>query len=387
MQRSVTAAASASDLGDYFQYAIEHPVTVARQKSAMIPIVNKNIQGTKVSLYNPATHPKYPLLALELKNDTGLHLMQGPITVFEGSSYAGDAQMLDLQRGDKRLISYAIDLGTEMEKVVKREPGKRFTINIKNGAMTRKSKLRESTVYSARSKATHDRVLWIEHPYRADFKLISKTEPRERTDKVCRYELSVTAGKNVKLVVAEEQVVMDEAPAVSLCDQNSLRQMLQGKCSNTKLTAALKTVLQMQEKLAAIQQDQAQKQQELQAITADQQRLRANLKEMPESAATYKRYLAKFDSQETEIEKLQEHIKARQNAEQQQRREMENYLKQLDVEGEIVSTPPDAPESVTDGPPSAPSTSVSIPDGWTVYSGLKNPPQPTPVRVHGGIGP
>jgi len=387
IRQSVVSAASASDLGDYFQYAIEHPVTVARQKSAMIPIVNKNIQGTKVSLYNPATHPKYPLLALELKNDTGLHLMQGPITVFEGSSYAGDAQMFDLQRGDKRLISYAIDLGTEMEKVVKNEPGKRFTINIKNGAMTRKSKLRESTVYSARSKATHDRVLWIEHPYRADFKLISKIEPRERTDKVCRYELPVPAGKSVKLVVAEEKVVMDEAPAVSRCDRDSLRQMLQGKCSNTKLTAALKTVLQMQEKLAAIQQDQAQKQQELQAITTDQQRLRANLKEMPESAATYKRYLAKFDSQETEIEKLQEHIKARQNAEQQQRREMDNYLKQLDVEGEIVTMPPEAPESVTDGPPSAPNTSVSIPDGGTVYSGLKNPPQPTPVRVHGGITP
>jgi hypothetical protein len=387
LQQSVASAAKASDLGDYFQYAIEHPVTVARQKSAMIPIVNKHIQGTKVSLYNPATHPKYPLLAVEVTNNTNLHLMQGPVTVFEGSSYAGDAPMLDLQRGDKRLLSYAIDLGTEVEQVAKKDPAKRFMVKIKNGTMTRKSKVRENTVYSARSGASHDRILWIEHPYRADFKLISKTEPRERTDKVCRYELSVPAGKSAKLVVAEEKVVLDESPAVSLCDRDSLRQMLQGQCTSMKLTTALKTVLEMQEKLAAIQQDQAQKQQELQAITTDQQRLRANLKEMPESAAAYKRYLAKFDRQETEIEKLQEHVKARQNAEQQQRRDMENYLKQLDVEGEIVTMPPEAPESVTDGQPSAPNTSVSIPDGGTVYSGLKNPPQPTPVRVHGGIGP
>ncbi|MFO0928249.1 MAG: hypothetical protein U0736_14625 [Gemmataceae bacterium] len=40
--------------------------------------------------------------------------MQGPITVFEGSTYAGDARILDLQPNEERLISYAIDLGTEV---------------------------------------------------------------------------------------------------------------------------------------------------------------------------------------------------------------------------------------------------------------------------------
>src|SRR5262249_12479802 len=160
-------------------YAIEHPVTVSRQKSAMIPIVNKTIQGTKVSLYNPATHPKYPLLALELKNNTGMHLMQGPVTVFEGSSYAGDAQLLDLQRGEKRLLSYAIDLGIEVEQAAKADEGKRITVKIKNGVLTMKGKGRATTTYSARSRATHDRVLWIEHPYQSDFKLVSKAQPRE----------------------------------------------------------------------------------------------------------------------------------------------------------------------------------------------------------------
>src|SRR5262249_52003972 len=38
---SVQSVATASSLGDYFQYVIDRPVDLARQKSALLPIVNK----------------------------------------------------------------------------------------------------------------------------------------------------------------------------------------------------------------------------------------------------------------------------------------------------------------------------------------------------------
>src|SRR5262249_6845011 len=64
--RSGTAASAttATDLGDFFQYAIETPVTLPRQKSALLPIVNEEVEGTKVSIYNQAVHAKFPLLGL-----------------------------------------------------------------------------------------------------------------------------------------------------------------------------------------------------------------------------------------------------------------------------------------------------------------------------------
>mgnify|MGYP000042838438 CR=1 FL=1 len=34
--------------------------------------------------------------------------------MFEGSVYAGDTRVLDLQQDEERLVSYAIDLGTEI---------------------------------------------------------------------------------------------------------------------------------------------------------------------------------------------------------------------------------------------------------------------------------
>src|SRR5947209_20192814 len=93
--RSAPAAATAREVGDFFQYQVEQPVSLPRQKSALIPIVNQDVEAAPVSIYSPRVHGQFPLLGLRFKNTTGLHLMQGPVTVFEGNSYAGDARILD----------------------------------------------------------------------------------------------------------------------------------------------------------------------------------------------------------------------------------------------------------------------------------------------------
>ena len=100
----------------------------------------------------------------------------------------------------------------------------------------------------------------------------------------------------------------------------------------SKVQEALKRALALKGKLAATQQEMAQQERELKTITDDQARLRANLKEMPQTAAAYKRYLEKFDTQETQIEKLQGVIKELHEAEQQQRKDYEGYLGSLSVE-------------------------------------------------------
>jgi hypothetical protein len=105
LERGVASAAQATPLGELFEYAIKTPVTIARQKSAMLPIVSAEVQGTKVSIYHPEVHPKHPLNGYRLKNTTPLHLMQGPIPVFDAGTYAGDARIEDLAPGQERLLS------------------------------------------------------------------------------------------------------------------------------------------------------------------------------------------------------------------------------------------------------------------------------------------
>ena len=57
---------------------------------------------------------QHPTNAAELTNTSGKTLDGGPITVYDGGAYGGEALMETLKAGDKRLISYAVDLGTRI---------------------------------------------------------------------------------------------------------------------------------------------------------------------------------------------------------------------------------------------------------------------------------
>src|SRR5262245_47513359 len=193
LQQGVQSAANASQLGDFFQYTIKTPVTLPRQKSALLPIANSEIEATRLSIYNANVHAKFPMLGLKLKNTSGLHLMQGPITVFEGSTYAGDARINDLPQNDERLISYAVDLGTEVEAKSHFAPQRLTNVRIQHGLIVRTDKVREEKTYTATSRGGQARTLWVEHPYRADFTLVSDLKPVERTSDVYRFELKLPA--------------------------------------------------------------------------------------------------------------------------------------------------------------------------------------------------
>jgi hypothetical protein len=329
--QGVQSAATASQLGDFFQYTLDKPVSLARQKSALLPIVNKEVQGERVSIYNQATHAKFPLLGLKFKNTTGLHLNQGPVTVFEGASYAGDARVLDVQPNEERLISFAVDLGTEVEPVVENPRHTLTKVKVVKGVLHSTTRVIESKTYKVTNRSTTDRTLLIEHPFRGDFKLTSKEEPVERARDVYRFQLKVPAGKSASQTVTEER---DNVAQVVLTngDDNTIRVFIQSNVTSKAAQEALKKALELKGKADLTNQALAHQNQQLADIERDQARIRQNLKETPPTAEAYKKYLTKLDSQETEIDKLREQIKKLQADQLQQRKDYEGYLANLDVE-------------------------------------------------------
>ena len=67
-----SAATTAQPPGELFQYAIPN-VTLARQKSAMLPIVTDTVGIERLSIYNASVLPRNPLNGVRLKNTTGKH--------------------------------------------------------------------------------------------------------------------------------------------------------------------------------------------------------------------------------------------------------------------------------------------------------------------------
>jgi hypothetical protein len=331
LSKGVSSAAQAMNLGDYFSYEIDHSVSLGRQKSAMLPIINQKIDASRVSIYNEKVHPKFPLLGLRFKNNTDLHLTQGPITVFDGSTYAGDARILDLQPKEERLVSYAMDLGTEIVPVAANDNGRRTSVKIVKGVIQTNLKFKESKTYTIVNRSEIDRTVLVEQPFRSQFKLTSEVKPVETASDVYRFQVSVPKGKTEKLTVTEER---DDGERIEInnSDDGKIQMIINEPLASKEIRDALQTSLKMKWDLAKTLEDIKNNQREQDRIKAEQPRLRENLKVLPGSDPLVKKIQDKLLAQENEIEKYEADIKTLQAKADKQRHDFESYLVGLTIE-------------------------------------------------------
>jgi hypothetical protein len=323
-------AATAGQLGDFFQYAIDHPVSLARQKSALLPIVGKEVEGARVSIYNPAVQPKHPLLGLRFKNTSGVHLSQGPITVFEGSTYAGDTRVLDVQPGEERLVSYAIDLGTEVDPQTGPGSSKITSVKAVKGIVTTVTKVRDERKYRIANRSQQDRVLLIEHPNRTNqqFKLVDTDKPVEDTKDVYRFQTAVKAGEEKTFPVTEERDVTASVTLTNNAD-GQIRYFLSLNEASPALKDKLKEALAKKGTWDTALRELQQVQADLTRLNADQDRIRKNLATTPKEADVYQTYLKKLSDQEKEIDALTAKQKKLMGDEFTARKGFEDYLANL----------------------------------------------------------
>src|ERR1044071_5220328 len=162
---SVQSVAAAEKLGALFQDTVAD-VRLARQKSAMLPIITDSIALERLSIYNASVLRSNPLNGVLLKNTTGKHLLQGPITVLDKGVYAGDARIDNVPPGQERLLSYGIDLDMLVDNTKQTQTSAVLTAVINRGTLVVSRRLIASQEYAADNKTGRGKVLMIEHPIR-----------------------------------------------------------------------------------------------------------------------------------------------------------------------------------------------------------------------------
>ncbi len=328
------AQAQAVEAGELFQYQIDHPITVERQRSAMLPILSSAIEGRRVSIYNRADGSLYPMRGIELKNTSKLQLMPGPISVFDAGTYAGDAQIGHVPPGDKRLIAYSVDL--DVTTIAKDDTVATIQkIRIVKGSIEQTIKQVATTAYAFKNKdQSRERTLIVEHPRMDQWQLVEGAEnpkPVERADNLYRFEITIAPDKDGALRVSQEQVMRQSAGIFDM-DFNWLSQQQQGgKMSQAALDAIREAarrralVEDANRKIAAFEKQKGE-------IDLDQTRLRQNLTSIDKSSQLYARYMTKLSDQETKLDKLLDDLeKARQDAQRLQG-ELEAFISTLSVE-------------------------------------------------------
>lgn len=330
IDQGVASMAMAEDKGELFEYRLDQPVTLGKHQSALLPIIGQSLQGQKVAVYNQSVNAKHPLNGYRLKNSSPLHLMQGPITVFDGGAYAGDAQIQDLAPGQDRLISYALDLKTEVEPRIEGGTQELATVSLKKGTMLVSRRLVEDRTYLVRNREQKPRTVLIEHPYRADWKLVEPKDAAERTRDLYRFSVAVDAGKTATLRVKETLPIQESI----LLMESGLDQIVyfqQAKEVSAKVKEALQRVASLRTKLDDTRAQRTRLEQRIGEITAEHGRIRENMQRLQQNSDLYNRYVKKLDQQETELEKLRKEIEALKATVEERRQELQTYVMTLDI--------------------------------------------------------
>jgi hypothetical protein len=323
--------AEGNALGDLFEYKLKERVTIRKNQSALVPILQTDIAAERVSLWSESLGEARPLRALWVNNASSLTLDGGSFSVLDGNTFAGEGLVEAIKPGERRLLSYATDLGLLVDAKLDSGHERVTRVRIYRGMLTTTSEERAKKTYIVRNEDSTARALVIEHPARPEWKLAEDgPKPEEKASGLYRFRLNIEPKQTEKLVVNEAKPLYTRYSLTAVTDEE-IELFLRQKSINPEIEKALHAIVAQKNVIADFDVKIKAQQKAIEQIFADQGRLRENMKALKgstEEKALLQRYTRQLDEEETELEGMR---KKKQDTEAEQ--QLANAVLQNMIQG------------------------------------------------------
>ncbi len=334
---TVDSEAETVAVGDLFEYAIRQKITIGKNQSALVPIVQAPIEVEKVTIWNAAQ--AQPLRALWLTNSSGLTLDGGAFNVLEEGSFAGEGLLDTLRPAEKRLISYAADTAVRIRSEDDASNGPVTRVTVIKGLMRLTREHREKTTYTVRNSDTASRTVVVERPARSQWKLTGAAKPEETSGSYHRFRVAVEPDKTTTLVVEEAKPDQSDIYLSNLTDEQ-VALFLEQKTITPQQEAAFRRVLNQKTRVGEVDLQISERQKEINSIVADQNRLRENMKALkgsPEEKLLLSRYTRQLNEQEDRLAALRNEIDKLRQTRQGFAAELDRIIQEISFDEAVPS--------------------------------------------------
>jgi hypothetical protein len=334
------SAAEGESVGDLFEYRVSTPITVRKNESALVPIVVAAVDVERVSLWNERSGSR-PLRSLWLTNTSALTLDAGSFTVLDAATFAGEGLVDVLKPGERRLLSYAVDLGLQVESRNGDESRRISHIRIDRGDLFERTEQRTRKVYTVRNNDATPRTVVIEHPIRPGWTLAGDAKPIESASTVHRFSVAVPPHTTTTLTV-EERRPIDARTSVSTATDEQLAVIVRDARTDPALERALAPIRAQKAEVARLVSIGGARSADVALIGKDQERLRENIRSLKGSAEErelLKRYVSQLNAQEDRLAALtreRDEVNARIV---QARAELERLIEALSIDLDVADRP------------------------------------------------
>ncbi|WP_419803779.1 hypothetical protein [Terriglobus sp.] len=333
---SITPQTTTGSFDDYFEYKLTEPVTIRKNESALVPILQAKVDVDPVTLWSPS-EPQ-PLRALWVRNTSGLTLDRGSFSILENGNFSGQGLLDPIHPGERRLLSYAADQAIRVTPNTSQRPNNQprhvQQITIARGVLTVKSAEVSDQNWLVHNAAPEPRTVVVEQPKLTGYTLAAGTQPEETTAGSYRFRVAVAPGATTPLHVSQHRT-LDTRYQLANIDSDQILLILRQDGDPPAVMAALQPVLAAKRHLSDLDGQAAQHEFRIAEITTDQNRLRSNLQALKgtaEERALAKRYTDELNKQEDQLAQLRTELDSLREQQQAARDALAAQLESLQVD-------------------------------------------------------
>lgn len=315
---------STNAFDDFFEYSLAQPVTIHKNESAMVPILQQDLPAEHVTLWS-RNDPR-PLRAVWLENKSKLTLDSGSFSIFESGEFAGEGLLDPIHPGERRLLSYAADQATRVKIIDQQSRRTLHHLQVHKGLVIENYMDVASITYSANNSGDEDRVVLIEHPRHTNgWSLDDGITAADTTPDLYRFRVAVKPHATEKLEVRERG---PEYTSVTIDpSQNTNAYLIDLVKRVPDAEAQLKPIIDAQAKLADLDTAIAESKQQEQTAAADEARCRENLTALKGNDAA-RRFVDELNHAEDQLQSTRKHTA---DLEQQKAAAVDNLRAQINA--------------------------------------------------------
>jgi hypothetical protein len=364
-RNSFMANTSTAAFDDYFEYKIGEPVTVRKNESALVPILQTKIAAERVTLWSPERPT--PLRALWVTNTSNLTLDRGSFSIVEDGNFGGEGLLDPIHPAEKRLLSYAVDQAVRVTTETPGDSTRVTSISAAKGVLVLRNTRTAQVTYVVRNAAPEARAVVIEHPIRQGYELdssdpaasasdsqaggaeqgaagnkqspagsrIPDAKPEETTPTLYRYKVEAAAGETVRLHVGEHQ---DGGVSYRLTDSNDsqLNVILNQVDHNEATERALQPIFDARRHVADMQVEVNVAETNLRALRADEERQRSNVTALANvDKSVRERFVRDLNATEDQIAAGQKGLAASETKLQAAQDDLANKIESLQIDEKL----------------------------------------------------
>lgn len=323
-------------------FAISEPVTLPRGQSAMIPIVNGRFSAEPVRSFDPRRDDVNPRLAFAFANEVDVRLPEGPLTIYDGDRYVGDAVLPVTPAGAERTIPYARDLELVITREQDQSPQELRTVRIAAGTLVAERRERLETRYSLErdggssdgaevgrgsgsSRAASGTLpsVRVSHPRRRGWDVVSP-RPLDTTPETAVIALASSATTVIEEQVLEQQYTLTEM------DRDLLVEFSSNRLLAPRVRRIIQNIVELRDQLNTFRTERRALEKRQDEIFRDQERIRGNMENLDRDSALYRRYVSQLDSQENDLRFIRSDLEEAREEEEEAQAALNAYLTTLD---------------------------------------------------------